>query len=945
MKRRVVFSLLPVLILLIGCMAAVQNQGDAPVHAGVKSPGGDMPLDPDIVSGTLDNGLKYLVRSNPKPEKRLELRLVVNAGSVLEDDDQQGLAHFLEHMAFNGTEHFEKQELVDYLESIGMRFGPELNAYTSFDETVYMLQVPVDREGAVDTAFQILEDWAQGISFDPEEIDKERGVVIEEWRLGRGADARIRDKQLPVLLKDSKYADRLPIGKLDILEKFDRDTIKRFYRDWYRPELMGVIAVGDMESAELESLVKRHFSRLKAPCSPRERKIYELPDHEGTLYAIATDPEATGNSIAIYFKHDVTPQGSERDYRSSIVRQLYNGMFNARLSELAREADPPFQYAYSTQGRFLKSREFYFLGAGVNDNGIERGLEALATEVERVRRYGFTETELEREKAKMLSSMEVMYNERDKTESSGYASEYIRHFTDDEPLPGIEAEYGMYKRFIPGISIVEINRLVTQLITKDNRIILIDGPEKKGVTIPDEAGIAAILDSVEEAQVFAYIDEVSSDPLVEEPPKPSSVVEERHIDEIGVTEWTLGNGVHVVLKPTDFKNDEILFDSYSPGGNSLVPDEEFIPAMTATSVVAQSGLGPFDLTELQKKLAGKNVAVSPVIEDLYEGLKGSSTPVDLETMFQLIYLYFTGAKADEDAYQSFYTRMKGNIENRNARPEIAFIDTLTVTLFNYHDRARPWTMERLSEMDREKSYRIFQDRFADAGDFTFFFVGNFDLAAIKPFVEQYLGGLPSTGREEQWRDVGLNTPKGFIEKTVRKGLEPKSRAMMIFNGPFDFVREERYLLKSMTDLLDIKLRETLREELGGTYSVSVSPSVNKYPESDYAIYINFGASPDRVDELTEVVLAQIDSMKTELVDKSYINKITETQRREREVNTKENSFWLSIMTQFYRNGEDPRLINDYESFVEGLTREKIRDTARRYFDMNNYIKVVLLPEI
>jgi zinc protease len=568
---------------------------------------------------------------------------VVKAGSVLEDEDQLGLAHFVEHMAFNGTEHFEKQELVDYLEGIGMRFGPDLNAYTSFDETVYMLMVPTDSAELVATAFQILEDWAHGQVFDHEEIDKERGVIVEEWRLGRGAGARIRDQQLPVLFQGSRYAERLPIGKPEVVENFDYETLKRFYRQWYRPDLMAVIAVGDFEAETIEELIHRHFAGIPMPDIAPERPTFPVPDHEETLFAIATDPEATFNSVAVYWKQQAREVGTLGAYRQSIVEALYNRMLNFRLFELTQQAEPPFIGASSSQGRFIGSKEVYVLGAGVQENRHERALEVLLTEAQRVARHGFTETELEREKRELLRFLQQAYDEREKTQSSGYASEYARAFLYDEPIPGIAFEFGAHQRLLPSVRLEETNRLAREWITESNRVILVDGPEKEGAEVPGEAELLAVFAAVEAAGIEAYVDVATEAPLVPIVPEPAEIIEIEELEEIGVQRWTLANGVRVLLKPTDFKDDEILFNGWSPGGTSLASDRDYVAAMTASTVVFRAGVGEFSLVDLQKKLAGTAVRVSPSIGSLYEAIGGSASPSDVETMFQLIYLYFTAS--------------------------------------------------------------------------------------------------------------------------------------------------------------------------------------------------------------------------------------------------------------------------------------------------------------
>ncbi len=903
-----------------------------------------LPVDPKITIGKLKNGLKYYIRENRKPENRAELRLAINAGSVLEDDDQQGLAHFVEHMAFNGTKNFAKQEIVDYLESIGMRFGPDINAYTSFDETVYILQVPTDSAAILEKAFQILEEWAHLVSFDPQEIDKERGVVIEEWRLGRGAEARMLDKQFPILFHDSQYAQRLPIGQKEILETAPYDALRRFYREWYRPDLMAVIAVGDFETAKIAKLIKGHFSRIPKVKAQRERTYYPVPNHNETLLAIAADAEASGSNVSIYFKHELQEQRSHNAYRNLIIERLYNSLLNNRLEELLQNPEPPFLYGYSAKGQFIRTKDFYFLGAAVKDNGIETGLRTLLTEALRVRQHGFTQTELEREKAETLRAIEQAYNERDKTESAPYADEYIRNFLTDEPLPGIEYEFELHKKFLPEIKLEEVNRLASAWVTDGNRVVLVSAPRKEQVRIPAQEELSAVFDSVNQTPIEPYVDEVSDQPLVDRVPAAGSIAKETTITELGVTEWTLSNGARVVLKPTDFKNDQVLFGAFSPGGHSLISNENYIAAISAASIIEEGGLDGFDEIALQKKLAGKIVNVSPWLAELHEGLSGNASPQDLETLFQLIYLYFTAPRKDSTAFLSFQSRIIGFIQNRHASPDAAYQDTIQVTMSNHHFRARPWSEALLNEMNLDTSFRIYQDRFADASDFTFFFVGNFDLPGIKPLVQTYLGGLPALRRNETWKDVGIDPPTGLIEKAVKKGLEPKSRVSLIFTGPFTWNRQDRFDLNAMTSVLQIKLREVLREDMGGTYGVGVWSSSTKYPDEEYSINISFGCAPERVEELTAIVFQQIDSLRTLGTTEKYLIKVIESQRRKHETDLKENSFWLNSLRSYYQHGEDPREFMNFDKMIDNLSLEVVKQAAARYLNKENLVKVILQPE-
>ena len=903
-----------------------------------------IPLDSSITKDSLDNGLKYYIKVNKKPEDRAVLRLVVNAGSVLEDPDQLGLAHFVEHMGFNGTANFKKHELIDYMESIGMKFGPEVNAYTGFDQTVYMLDVPTDSAEILEKGFQILEDWAHNVSFNDDEIDKERGVIVEEWRLGRGATARIMNKLYPVIVQNSIYADRLPIGKLDVIKNFKHDTLRRFYRDWYRPDLMAVIAVGDFNKERIEQLIKKHFSKIKNPVSERERKYFPVPDNKGTLFTVATDPEATQNIINIYFKSAVKNEITVNDYRRNIIQYIYSGMLNERLRELSQKADPPFLYAYSTEGRFIRTKDFYIMTAVVKDSGIEKGLKAVLTEAERVRRYGFSGSELQRQKISMLRYIEKTYDERDKTESSGLASEYIRNFLENEPVPGIAYEYGLYKKLLPGISLEEVNKISEDLMTENNRVVAVSAPDKKGVPVPDKEKLSAVINEVEKNKITAYEDKVNNTPLLDKIPSGSEVINEKKHNELGITEWKLANGVRVVMKPTDFKNDEVLFNGFSEGGTSLVPDSEYIAAVTASNIINQSGAGRFNQTELRKMLAGKDVSVNTYIHELSEGIRGSASPKDLETMFQLIYLYFMQPRKDSTAFLSYKYRLKSYLQNKNLSPEQAFNDTLMVTLSNYNPRRIPLTEKRMEKMNLKESFQIYKERFADASDFTFVFVGNFKIKNLKPLVETYLGALPSLNRGERWKNLHINPPKGVIEKEVRKGIEPKSMVDITFTGPYEFGYQNNYEIESMRNVLIIKLREILREEKGGTYGVHVYAWHQKIPEPEYNISILFGCAPDRVNELVNTFFKVIDTLKAKPVADIYLTKVKEIQRRDWEVRQKENNFWLNTLDTYYSFNLDLSQILKNNEMINSLTKEQIMKTVQKYFNKKNYIKVVLYPE-
>lgn len=941
MRKRPLFSFF-IVLLLLGC-TQIPITTDSPENPRIELED-PIPFDPKTIQGELRNGLHYYVRANKKPENRCELRLVVNVGSVLEDDNQRGLAHFVEHMAFNGTKNFEKQELVDYLESIGMEFGPGINAFTSFDETVYMLQIPTDRKGAVEQGFQILEDWAHQISFEGEEIDKERGVIVEEWRQGRGAAARIRDKQAPILYHNAKYADRLPIGKKETVESCRYQDLRQFYHDWYRPDLMAVIAVGDFDEASIVRLIKKHFSSIPIPDNPRKRVVYPVPNHKETLFAIASDPEATGFSIGVHYKLEVQPLETVGDYRRSIVDRMYNSLLNQRLYELTKQESPPFIGASSGKGRFVRSIDMYILSAATEENGIERGLGALLSEAERVRRYGFVQSELDRVKKQAMSWMERLYNERDKIYSAPLAGGYVSHYLNDFPAPGIEAENALYQRYVPGIQLEEVNRLGGVYMTPQNRVITVSVLEKEGVNIPTEEELLRVFSSISQREIDVYEDTVSTGPLLARVPEPGKTLEEVRIEAINVTVLKLSNGIRVVLKPTDFQNDEIVFTSFSPGGHSLVSDEDYVSAAWATTLVGESGIGQFSSIELRKKLAGKRVGVSPAINPLYESIYGGASPKDLETMFQLIHLWFTKPKIDEVACNSYIGRVRASIANRDAMPEVAFGDTITITMSQGHHRTRPLTVEILDEIHANTSLDIYKDRFADAGDFTFFFVGNFSVESIKPFIHTYLASLPTLDREETWRDTGIDPPDGIIKKDIRKGIEPKGRLRIVFAGDHEWSIQNNYDLSSMIHVLRIKLRETLREEMGRSYDANVSHSVQRIPDEEYRIDISVGCEPGGINEMVDAIFDVIEQLKTSRADELYITKVKEIELRTYETNLKTNGYWLNSLWWLYYHQQDPVGILKYKELIDTTSAETIQSVAETYFDKENYAVFSLYPE-
>ncbi len=905
-----------------------------------------IPQDPKVSKGVLENGMTYYVRSNDNPKNRAELFLVVKAGSVDEDDDQQGLAHFCEHMSFNGTKNFPKHELINYFETIGMEFGPEINAYTSFDETVYMLKVPLDSSEFMEKGLQVLYDWASQNTDSDEEINNERGVIHEEWRMGRDANERMQQKWLPVFLHNSKYAERLPIGKMDIVDNCPPEALRRFRKDWYRPDLQAVIVVGDFNQEEMVKTVKEKFSKIPAAKNPRPKKYFEIPDHKETLVSINTDKEAQYPLSFVFYKHPLEKSVNLGDYRESIMRSLYNGMINNRLSEKLQQPEPPFLMAQSSYSELFGPKSVYQSVVVSNNGKIEEGLKAVLTENERVRQFGFTETELERQKTALLNGIEKAYNERNNQKSINFANEYKRNFLlTEEPFPGIENEFEYFKAFLPTISVKEINELADKWVTDENRVVVVAAPEIEGVKVPNKDEIFAVLDDVKSMKIEPYEDAVSNVPLIEYEPSGSKVVSEKKLANVDAVEWTLGNGATVVIKKTDFKEDEILFNAWSLGGNSLYPLKDDISADFTTDLIELSGIAGFDKITLDKMLSNKVFSVSPSISQLRESFSGSSSVKDVETLLQMVYLYFTELRFDQGSYQSLMSRMAGILENKSASPESAFQDTMSVTMANYNERARPMTKELLSEADFNRMKQIAKERFKNAADFKFFFVGNINMDEFKPLVEKYIGGIPSVPEKENWVDLGIEKPEGVVEKVVKRGEEDKSIQYIVFHGDFDYNSQNQVQLDAVSKILTTRLLEVIREDKSSVYSIGAYQSSEKFPEQEYTITVAYGTAPKKLDELKKAVFDIISEYKKNGPTTEEVTKAQEKMIREREIAVRENGFWLSVLSNTYylKNGDFSEF-GTFDKLVKNLTVDSTKKAFNDWFDFKNYISVALAPE-
>ncbi|MDN3581779.1 M16 family metallopeptidase [Mucilaginibacter flavus] len=904
-----------------------------------------LPIDKQVIIGKLPNGLTYYIRQNVEPKNKAELYLVNKAGSVLETDDQQGLAHFTEHMAFNGTRDFPKNQMVDYLQKSGVKFGADLNAYTSFNETVYQLPIPTDTAAIFNNGFKILANWAGYVSFDPTEIDKERGVVLEEERLrGKNAQERLQHQILPVLLNNSRYALRLPIGKEDILKNFKPETIKSFYHDWYRPDLQAVIAVGDFDPKQVEELIKQNFSGLTNPAAEKPRTRYTVPPTPGTVVKIATDAEFPYTLAEIVVKHPGTTVKNTVDYMQSVRVQLFNQMLNSRLGELLQKPNPPFLFGRASYGGFLGEQDaFTTIVVAKTPADLQTAVKAVVAETERARKFGFTLTELERAKQDALVQMGNAYKEKDKTRSVNFVQEYQQHFLQGEAIPGIDYEYNFYVNNISKITVDQMNALAGKFISDQNRVVILEGPEKDKAALPTEATLLQWIGSGGQG-ISAYVDNVSSDPLLAKLPEGTKTVSQVADSLIGTTTLTLGNGLKVILKPTDFRNNQILINGYAFGGSSLASDDDFTSANLASSIIASSGVAQFNQGMLDKKLAGKNLSITPYISETAQGISGNTAPADFETALQLIYLYFTQPRKDNDIWASTITQTKSVLANRSLDPPSVFQDTVSATLSNHNFRDMVTTPERLSKATLDKAFEFYKARFADASNFTFTVVGNFDIETIKPYLEHYLGGLPSTNSKETYKNLKIQPPPGEITKIVNKGVAEKSSVQLVFSGDYEYNDANNIQMDALEEVLNIKLIERLREQESGVYAPGVRASYHKVPGGRYSITVYFGCAPENVDKLIAATLEEIGKIKQNGAQPTDIQKFVAEEARTTREQMKENIFWAGYLGSSSQNGENPDQILQHVGNLEQVTVQSTKDAANKYLSGKNFIKLILMPE-
>ena len=909
-----------------------------------------LPVDKNVRIGQLDNGLTYYIRHNKLPENRAEFYIAQKVGSILEEPQQRGLAHFLEHMAFNGTKNFPGDDkglgVIPWCETVGIKFGTNLNAYTSIDETVYNISnAPIDRTGVLDSCLLILHDWSNYILLKDNEIDKERGVIREEWRSRNSGMLRVYTDLLPTIYQGDKYADCMPIGSIDVINNFPYKDIRDYYHKWYRPDLQGIVIVGDIDVDTVEAKLKAVFADVQKPVNPAERTYYPVADNKEPIVAIGTDKEVDDPSIEIYFKQDATPDSEKNNVgylASQYMTSMISSMLNARLSELVQSANPPFTRASSYYSDFFvaKTKEAFALSASSKADGIETALKTLLQETERARRFGFTESEYARARANYLQSLESAYNEREKTKHGSYVREYVQNFLNGEPIPGIEAEYAMMNQLAPNIPLQAMNMVMQQLVPDSNQVVIIAGPAKEGLKYPTKEEVINLLKGMKDLDLQAYVDKVSDEPLMKEAPKGGKIISEKEGDIYGSTKLVLSNGVTVYVKKTDFKADEIRMKGTSLGGKSIFPDKDALNFAVMDNVIAVGGLGNFSQVDLTKVLAGKKVSVNAGLGATTENVFGTCSPKDFETMMQLTYLTFTAPRKDAEAFESFKNRMKAQLESAQANPLSSINDSLQKAMYNNHPRVVMMKPEMVDQIDYDRILEMYNDRFKDASDFTFYFVGNIDLETAKPLIAEYLGALPAINRKETFKDTKMSIRKGVYKNEYAKEQQtPTATIVFLYSGKAPYTLKNDILLSFATQVLDMVYTEEVREKEGGTYGVNCFGDLQKYPKEQLLLQIVFQTDPAKKDKLAGIVVDELKKLAAEGPSDVHLQKVKEYMLKKYADNQKENGYWMNNLNDYFYYGMD--MTEGYTDIVNSITAKDIQKFVSDLLKQGNEIEVTM----
>ena len=926
--------------LFLLCLSMVNGQWSMASAQQMQMP--PVPLDPAVKTGKLENGLTYYIRHNEWPEKRCDFYIAQRVGSMQEEDDQRGLAHFLEHMCFNGTTHFPGDALKQYLERIGVKFGENLNAYTSFDETVYNINnVNVEIAGAVDSCLLILHDWSHDLLLEDKEIDKERGVIEEEWRARRSAQLRLIEAALPTICKDSKYAERMPIGTMEIVKNFPYETLRSYYRKWYRPDLQALVIVGDVDPEAIEKKLQEMFADIApAPADAAVREDYPVPDNKEPLVFIGKDKEFTGMMASVMFKTDPLP----REMRNTMayialdfVQDAISGMLNERLNEITRQADAPFSGAGVSFGDYVvaKTKDALSLDISMKENRYAEGIKAAYRELLRASRSGFTESEYQRFKDEYLSQIDAAYEARDKRTNTSLVSAYVRHFIDNVPAAGIEWRHQMINQIVPNIPLDMINQAISQL-SEDNRAILVFMPEKEGLVCPTEQEVLTALKEVDGEDIAAFTEEVSTDPLV--PELKSKVKVKKITDDIyGAKLITLSNGMKIHVKQTDYSPNRIIFRATSWGGNSLYSNDEYVNSSNI-GLVRQGGLGNFSAIELNKKLAGIQAGASASVGARSEVIEGNCVKKDIETMLQLVYLNFTSPRRDDDAFTSAMERTRNALKNQDLNPQTALQDSVISVVYNNNVRAKRFKEEDLDRINYDRLLEMYRERFANAADFEYYLVGDVNADSVAPLLAKYLGALPVKGKKEAYKIIDQRMTKGERECYFTKEQDtPNSLNVFIYHTPMKETLRSDILVDMLQQAMQMLYTETVREDEGGAYGVPVSANLVDYPEELAMVQIVLPTAPEKRVAMTSVISNGIKEMMEKGPSEENLGKIKEYMLRSHQEDLKNNGYWMNSLVSKTRFNQE--FVEGYEDCVQGVTVEDIKQLAQQIFGSGNRLVV------
>lgn len=907
-----------------------------------------VPVDPAARIGKLDNGMTYYIRYNQEPKERASFYIIQNVGALLENDDQNGLAHFLEHMAFNGTKHFPGKGIINTLEKHGVQFGRNINAYTSFGETVYNLSdIPVKHEGLIDTCLLVLNDWSDFLLLTDEEIDAERGVITEEWRTRRTAGFRMQRQWLPVLLNGSKYMSRDVIGDLDVIKNFKYETLRKFYHDWYRTDLQAIAIVGDIDVDAVEQKVKALFSKIEPVKNAPKREFYEVPAHKEPLYVLASDKEADGYSVSLYIKHK-TPAPSEKNLnylREKTMQSLFGMMTRDRINELLQKGVPPFVAGNIVYTDFVDGYDLLIIGASAKPDQGELAFQSIYTEAQRIYQHGFTSSELERAKTNLLTSIESRYKQRDKINNDQYASDFKSYYISGEPLTSIDFDWEFVQKIVPSISAEEVSARAKQWMSKENRVVVVQGPDKPEAKHLSKEQAFQLMETIDKSQLEPYADQVVSSNLIEKELKGSKVVKTKQLPEFNAVEWTLGNETKVIFRQADYEKDQVQLIAQSNGGSSKINDDKVASAMMLNQFIGAFGVGNYDATALKKALTGKKVSMNVSLSNLNEMFSGSSTPKDFETMMQLLYLQFENPRFDKEAYEALLGRYKAYVANMANNPQKIMSDSLQLIMTSKHPRTKLMTPALLDEISMEQMETIYKDRFIDAGDFTYFIVGNIDEATAKAMAEKYIGSLTNLPRKETWIDRNVEGPKGKTVREIEIPLEvKKANVNVLFNAKMDYTPEQNLLLSVFRDILNLRYIEEIREKEGGTYGVRVSANSSKFPKAEKSVQLNFDTDPEKAQHLKSIIYREIEKIAQNGPAAEDLDKAVKNLQKNREQSKLHNSYWMQALTTYYTYAYNPAAEENFEKILEKMTVAQVQQFAKSLTAKADVIDIIFKPK-